>query len=89
VHSYAHIENAVTLPYVDIGRGARLRNVIIDRGVRIPEGLVVGEDPEFDARRFRRTKNGICLITQRMIDALPTGTFVGSELEHEAAPHDL
>jgi glucose-1-phosphate adenylyltransferase len=89
VHSYAHIENAVTLPYVDIGRGARLHNVIIDRGVRIPEGLVVGEDPEFDARRFRRTKNGICLITQRMIDALPTGTFVGSELEHEAAPHDL
>jgi glucose-1-phosphate adenylyltransferase len=79
----------VILPYVDVGRGARLRNVVIDRGVRIPEGLVVGEDPEFDARRFRRTENGICLITQRMIDALTTETFVRSELEHEAAPHDL
>ena len=89
VHSYAHIEHAVILPYVDVGRGARWRNVVIDRGVRIPEGLVVGEDPEFDARRFRRTENGICLITQRMIDALTTGTFVRSELEHEAAPHDL
>ena len=33
-----------------IGRGARLKNVIVDRGVRIPDGLVVGEDPEFDAR---------------------------------------
>ena len=43
------IENAVILPDVEIGRGARLRNVIIDRGVRIPAGLVVGEDPELDA----------------------------------------
>jgi glucose-1-phosphate adenylyltransferase len=89
VHSYAHIEHAVILPYVDVGRRVRLRNVVIDRGVRIPEGLVVGEDPEFDARRFRRTENGICVVTQRMIDALTTGTFVRSELEHEAAPHDL
>jgi glucose-1-phosphate adenylyltransferase len=38
--------------------------------VQYPEGLVVGEDPELDARRFRRTERGICLITQPMIDAL-------------------
>ena len=49
---------------------ARLRRVVIDRGVRIPEGLVVGEDPELDAQRFRRTEAGICLITQPMIDQL-------------------
>jgi glucose-1-phosphate adenylyltransferase len=36
----------------------------------IPEGLVVGDDPEEDARRFRRTTSGICLITQPMIDRL-------------------
>ncbi len=70
VHSYAHLEAAVVLPYVDIGRYARLTNVVIDRGVRIPERLVVGEDPEADARRFRRTQRGICLITQPMIDRL-------------------
>ena len=52
------------------GRGARLTNVIVDRGVRIPAGLVVGEDPELDAQRFRRTERGICLITQPMIDRL-------------------
>ena len=46
------------------------KNVVIDRGVRIPEGLVVGEDPELDAKRFRRTDKGICLITQPMIDRL-------------------
>jgi glucose-1-phosphate adenylyltransferase len=64
------VENAVILPSVDIGRSARLSNVVIDRGVRIPEGLVVGDDPELDARRFRRTERGICLITQSMIDQL-------------------
>jgi glucose-1-phosphate adenylyltransferase len=71
-NSYSAIENAVILPYVDIGRSARLKNVVIDRGVKIPEGLVVGEDPELDAERFRRTDRGICLITQSMIDRLPT-----------------
>ena len=70
VHSYADIDGAVILPHVDIGRSARLKNVVIDRGVRIPEGLVVGEDPERDAQRFRRTERGICLITQPMIDRL-------------------
>ncbi len=69
-HSFASIQNSVVLPYVDIGRSARLNNVIIDRGVRIPEGLVVGEDPLADAERFRRTERGICLITQRMLDRL-------------------
>jgi glucose-1-phosphate adenylyltransferase len=55
---------------VNVGRRARLKNVVIDRGVRIPEGLVVGEDPELDAKRFRTTPNGITLITQPMIDRL-------------------
>jgi len=71
LHSYAKVENAVVLPYVSIGRGARLKNVVIDRGVRIPEGLVVGEDPGIDAARFRTTEQGISLITQAMIDRLP------------------
>jgi glucose-1-phosphate adenylyltransferase len=69
-HSFASIENTVVLPYVHIGRSARLRNVIIDRGVSIPEGLVVGEDPQLDAERFRRTDEGVCLITQPMLDKL-------------------
>ena len=69
-HSYAKVEGAVVLPYAEIGRKARLTNVVIDRGVCIPDGLVVGEDPVLDAARFRRTERGICLITQPMIDAL-------------------
>ncbi|MGJ8560485.1 MAG: glucose-1-phosphate adenylyltransferase [Litorimonas sp.] len=70
VHSYSLLLRAIVLPNVDIGEGAWLKNVIIDRGVRIPKGLIVGKDPQEDARRFNRTDNGVCLITQAMIDAL-------------------
>jgi glucose-1-phosphate adenylyltransferase len=72
VNSYSSLDHAVILPYAEIGRSVRLRNVIVDRGVRIPAGLVVGDDPELDARRFRRTEQGVCLITQPMIDKLGT-----------------
>ncbi|QAY77603.1 glucose-1-phosphate adenylyltransferase [Sphingosinicella sp. BN140058] len=70
VNSFTTIDRAVILPRVNVGRHARLKNVIVDRGVTIPEGLVVGEDPVADAQRFRRTEAGVCLITQPMLDAL-------------------
>ena len=70
VHSYSALDEAVVLPQCHIGRGARLRKVILDRGVAIPPGLVVGEDEALDAGRFRRTQNGVCLVTQEMIDRL-------------------
>ncbi|SHI57909.1 glucose-1-phosphate adenylyltransferase [Roseomonas rosea] len=70
VRSYGEVEGAVLLPGVVVGRYARLRKVVVDSGVILPDGLVVGEDPEADARRFRRSPGGVCLITQPMIDAL-------------------
>ena len=69
-HSYGQLSQAVVLPYVTLGRHSRLSKVVIDRGVAIPDGLVVGEDPVEDAKRFRRTANGVCLITQPMINRL-------------------
>ena len=67
-HSFSRLEFVVALPQVVVNRKAELRNVVIDRGVIIPEGLVVGQDPEMDAKWFRRTENGIVLITQDMLD---------------------
>jgi glucose-1-phosphate adenylyltransferase len=69
-HSYSQVREAVVLPYANIARSARLSRVVVDRGVQVPEGLVVGEDPVLDGKRFRRTDKGICLITQPMIDRL-------------------
>ena len=67
-HSFSRLEFVVALPQVVVNRKAELRNVVIDRGVIIPEGLVVGQDPEMDAKWFRRTESGIVLITQDMLD---------------------
>jgi glucose-1-phosphate adenylyltransferase len=69
-HSFSKLDGVVALPKVIINRGASLKNVVIDRGVEIPEKLVVGEDPVLDAKRFRRTDKGICLITRSMIERL-------------------
>jgi glucose-1-phosphate adenylyltransferase len=68
-HSYSSLEYVVALPRVIVNRKAELANCVIDSGVIIPEGLVVGQDPEEDAKWFRRTETGIVLITQDMLDA--------------------
>jgi glucose-1-phosphate adenylyltransferase len=74
-HSYATVHETVALPYSQIGRGARLRKAVIDSGVIIPDGLVVGEDPELDAKRFRHTENGVTLITHAR-QAWPTAALI-------------
>ena len=68
-HSFASLEYVVALPQVIVNRKAQLKNCVIDRGVVIPEGLVVGQDPVLDAKWFRRTDAGIVLITQDMLNA--------------------
>ena len=70
VNSWATTHEAVLLPDVLVGRHARLSRVIVDRGCRIPEGLVVGEDPAFDAAHFGRSEGGITLVTADMLAAL-------------------
>jgi glucose-1-phosphate adenylyltransferase len=70
VNSYAVMEETVVLPEAQIGRKAHVRRAIIDRGVVLPEGIVIGEDPDADAARFHRTPHGITLVTRDMLDKL-------------------
>ena len=70
VRSYSTIEQAVVLPDVQINRHCRLKKVVIDRRCVIPEGTVIGEDAEADARRFHRTEGGVVLVTREMLDRL-------------------
>jgi len=69
-HSWSELDEVVALPRCQIGRGARLTRAVLDRGVVIPPGMVVGDDPDEDAARFHRTESGICLITPEMIERL-------------------
>jgi glucose-1-phosphate adenylyltransferase len=67
-NSYAMLDHSVMLPHSYVSRHARLTKCIVDRGVYIPEGLIVGEDPDEDAKWFRVTEGGVTLITQDMLD---------------------
>ena len=70
IGSFSNVNEAVILPYCNIGRGAKLSKVIIDSGVRIPEGMVIGEDPVLDAQRFRVSEKGVVLVTRDMMARL-------------------
>ena len=70
INSHARTTGAVLLPDVEVGRRARLNNVVVDRGCHIPEDLVIGEDPEFDAKHFHRSEGGIILVSADMLAAL-------------------
>ncbi|MGJ7511069.1 glucose-1-phosphate adenylyltransferase [Variovorax sp. GT1P44] len=70
VHSFCEINEAVLLPDVEVGRGARLSKVVVDRACVIPDDMVVGEDAAADAARFERTEGGVVLITREMLKRL-------------------
>ena len=70
VHSHSSVNWSVLLPGVTVGRGTRLNRTIVDRGCQIPDGLVIGENAQDDARRFYRTDNGVTLVTREMIEAV-------------------
>lgn len=68
VHSYSHIKDSVLLPRVEVERNCRIQNAIIDKGCVIPEGTIIGEDPELDAQRFYiEESSGIVLVTSDML----------------------
>ena len=67
VHSYSVIEDCIVLPDVEIRRDCRLKKCVIDKGAMIPEGTVVGENPEEDAKRFYVSEGGVVLITAEML----------------------
>ena len=70
VHSHAAVNWSVLLPGVQVGRGARLTRVVVDRDCFIPDNLVIGEDAALDAQRFFRTESGITLVTRDMLRKL-------------------
>lgn len=69
VHSHSSIEQCVLMGNSDIGPGCRIRRAIFDQDVTVAPGTVIGEDPEFDRKRFQVSDGGIVVI--------PKGTRVG------------
>jgi len=68
VNSYSLVEDSVILPNVDIGRNCRIKKAVIDKGCRIPEGTVIGENSDEDRKRFHVTDNGVTLVVPEMLE---------------------
>src|ERR1700757_1857371 len=64
VNSYTEVDTSIIFSHVNIGRHCRIRKAIIDRDVHIPEGTVIGFDPEEDAKNYIVTETGITIVTR-------------------------
>ena len=73
VNSHAILQDVVILPNVKIGRHCRITRAVIDKGCDLPEGTVIGENPESDAERFYVSPGGVVLVTPEML---------GQEIHH-------
>jgi len=67
VNSYTTVNDSVILPDVDIGRNCRISGAVIDRGCHIPEGTVIGENPDLDAKHYHVSSRGVVLVTPEML----------------------
>ncbi|AOU97985.1 glucose-1-phosphate adenylyltransferase [Acidihalobacter yilgarnensis] len=69
VDSYALIEDSVILPDVHVGKNCRIKRAVVDKGCHVPDGMVIGENIEQDARRFHVSPGGVVLVTSDMLGA--------------------
>jgi glucose-1-phosphate adenylyltransferase len=64
INSFAEVDSSIIFPHVNVGRHCRIRRAIIDRDVHIPEGAIIGFDPDEDAKNYLVTETGITVVTR-------------------------
>jgi glucose-1-phosphate adenylyltransferase len=62
VHAGALVEDSILLDNCDVGRRSKLRRVVLDKNVRVPEDAVIGRDLERDRRFHHVTETGIVVV---------------------------
>jgi glucose-1-phosphate adenylyltransferase len=64
VNSYADVDSSIIFSHVNIGRHCRIRHAIIDRDVHIPDGTVIGYDPQEDKKNYFVSSSGLTVVTR-------------------------
>jgi glucose-1-phosphate adenylyltransferase len=64
INSYSEVDASIVFSHVNIGRHCRIRRAILDRDVQIPEGTIIGYDPDDDAKNYVVTDTGITVVTR-------------------------
>lgn len=64
-----NVRDSVIMPGGSVGPRAMVSRAIIAPGAHVPDGMVIGQDSEFDSRMFRQTPAGTTLVTADMLAA--------------------
>ena len=67
VHNHCLVEDSVILPNAEIGPSAIVKNCVIDKHCRIPEGMQIGVNLDHDRQRFHVTEKGRVLVVPEML----------------------
>ncbi|MFN7995478.1 MAG: glucose-1-phosphate adenylyltransferase [Bryobacteraceae bacterium] len=79
VNSYCEVEYSILMPNVQVGRNSRIRRAIVDTGVHIPEGTVIGYDLDEDrARGYTVTESGIVVVPSMALPAPGPASLVSA-----------
>ena len=62
VHSYSEAYQSILMEDVEVGRGSRIQNAIIDKHVVIPPETHIGFDVEEDRKKYYVSLRGIIVI---------------------------
>jgi len=71
------LENCIIMDYVRVGRGARLRNVIVDRHNIVEANDVIGFDAEKDRQRYTVSAKGVTVIPSGRVSYFARGARMG------------
>ncbi len=64
INSYSLVEDSILFDRVQVGRHAKIRRAIIDKGTKVPPGFSIGYDLEKDAKRFTITESGVVVVPE-------------------------
>lgn len=66
IESFSEVVDSVIMEGVRIGRHAKIRRAIIDKGVHVPDGMTIGYNQEEDRKHFTVTEKGIVVVPKGM-----------------------
>ena len=67
INSFSSVEGCVLMDHVSVGRYARLRNVIVDKDIDIPQHMEIGFDHKKDAERFTVSPGGVVVVSRNTV----------------------
>jgi len=67
VNSYAQVDSSILFHNVVVGMRAKVKKAIIDKAVRVPDGMRIGYDLEKDRQQFYVSDNGVVVIPKGAI----------------------